>query len=61
MTDLRSTKFDLFVGDDGDLHIVTEDAVRCGECGAAHFFFVNRDGKTMCTGCDGQRARKAVA
>lgn len=37
---------------DGAVGLITDAPVACGECHAAHFFFVNRDGRTRCVGCD---------
>jgi len=38
------------------IRIVTAKPLRCRLCGAAHYWFVNRNGRTCCFGCAGKEA-----
>ena len=37
---------------EGGMGIALEEPKACAECRAMHYFFVNRDGRTRCAGCD---------
>jgi hypothetical protein len=41
--------------------IVTRESRECGDCGVAHFVFLNRDGVTRCLACDGEYVRRVRA
>ena len=38
--------------DDGTVIAVALEPKQCGNCGAMHYVFVNRDGETRCSACD---------
>lgn len=48
-----------YVGTDGGLYVHLLLGGRCGGCQATHFIFINRDGQTLCVGCDGTKKNGA--
>lgn len=37
-------------------HAITERPLVCGSCRKPSFIFVNRNGRTLCAGCDGKES-----
>ena len=44
---------------EGGMGIALEEPKACVECKAMHYFFVNRDGRTRCAGCDAKAQKLA--
>jgi len=54
---ILTTKHAILASANGCAAIILTEARQCKLCKAMHFWFINRNGRTLCAACDGDQQR----